>query len=330
MEGIFGLPVSRIKPSATFIYKIIQNVSIGADVFISSTKPLPKSPRPIIVYIHGGGWTGGSRANFSPAMFTDFLKHKFTVVSIDYRLLPESAFVTGQLEDIQDAEIWLRDVLPDEMRKLGWEVDPETIIVSGTSAGGHLALLTPKIWKKPPTAILAISGATDMHRIARHVNFDIPPLTSDVIKVATFETPPTFTLLQKPKDDTFTPRTLFVLHVLKNDIIAEYLLRGTMNGKLPAKGCVSRHEIDDISPIHLCKTVKWVPTYQLMAGEDPPSVLESSKSFQDEMDSQSIPCKTIIVPGLHHGFDGDAKVGGDTHMNIIRPAVEWVVGIACA
>lgn len=65
------------------------------------------------------------------------------VVSADYRLLPESDFLTGQLEDIRDLEDWLRRMLPGlVMQSADIRVDSEAIVVLGASAGAHLALLT--------------------------------------------------------------------------------------------------------------------------------------------------------------------------------------------
>ncbi|KAH8688609.1 hypothetical protein BGW36DRAFT_268369, partial [Talaromyces proteolyticus] len=68
----------------TFTYKMIDNIFISADVFISTGKSTA-NPCPIMLYIHAGGWTGGSRANFSTPLFMEFLKRGFVVVSIDYR-----------------------------------------------------------------------------------------------------------------------------------------------------------------------------------------------------------------------------------------------------
>ena len=52
-----------------------------ADIYYNPTN---KKPTPIVVMIHGGGWSKGSRANMGP-MF--FLKQGFAVMNIDYRLV---------------------------------------------------------------------------------------------------------------------------------------------------------------------------------------------------------------------------------------------------
>jgi len=126
----------------TFTYKKLPRNSIQADVYLPDTLPAA-SLSPILLFIHGGSWIYGSRHGFSAAYFREFLRKNYVVVSIDYRLLPESKFLDDQLEDIRDVEAWLRDVLPAELSHAkGLDVDAESIVILGVSAGAHLALLT--------------------------------------------------------------------------------------------------------------------------------------------------------------------------------------------
>jgi acetyl esterase/lipase len=64
---------------------------------------------------------------------------------MDYRFLPESAFWDGMCEDVKDMERWLRGGgLEGVLRGKGEavEINGGRIVVSGASAGAHLALLT--------------------------------------------------------------------------------------------------------------------------------------------------------------------------------------------
>lgn len=141
------VPFSWPKPR-TYFYKKVGTIEIQADVSLLSVKheekpgPLPK--RPIMLFIHGGGWIKGTRRELSRPLLYEFLRRGFIVVSIDYRLLPESDFLTGQLEDIRDAEGWLREKLPIVLleREPGVLVDSDSIVVCGGSAGAHLAAFT--------------------------------------------------------------------------------------------------------------------------------------------------------------------------------------------
>lgn len=132
----------------TFAYKTIKNVTIEVDVYEPfaiagkiqepSNKSNSSSPR-VLLFIHGGAWIAGNRFEYPQPLFWEFRQRGYHIASADYRLLPESPFIDGQLEDIRDLEPWLRDVLP---RKLGFSDIISNIIVAGSSAGALLALLT--------------------------------------------------------------------------------------------------------------------------------------------------------------------------------------------
>lgn len=99
---------------------------------------LPKhrepKPRPLLVYIHGGGWRSGSKQR-GRAWLRPYLKEgKFAGASIGYRLTDEAIW-PAQLHDCKAAIRWLK-AHADE-----YGYDPDRIAVIGSSAGGHLACL---------------------------------------------------------------------------------------------------------------------------------------------------------------------------------------------
>ncbi len=103
----------------------------------------PKSAagkRPAILFIHGGGWTGGRKENVVPNFCLPYLQKGFVVANVEYRLA-KAALAPAAVNDVLKAAQWFIK----HARQYG--VDPKKIIVSGDSAGGHLALmvgLTPK------------------------------------------------------------------------------------------------------------------------------------------------------------------------------------------
>ncbi|THY59447.1 alpha/beta-hydrolase [Aureobasidium pullulans] len=156
-----------MEPSLTYTYKQVGNKIINLDVFSPSKRYGARNiPSPVMLFIHGGAWIGGNRQEFSRPVFEEFLSHEFVIISTDYRLVPESSFVNGQLEDIRDVETWIKTEMPSKLKDHGFDVQTEQIVVVGGSAGALLALLTPKLWKRRPSAILAIYGATNMHRLS--------------------------------------------------------------------------------------------------------------------------------------------------------------------
>lgn len=94
--------------------------------------PKSESATPLIVWIHGGGWKGGSKDSPSPALRQ--LARGYAVAHVAYRFSQDAPF-PAQIEDCRAAVRWLRA----NSAKYGY--DPQRIGVWGASAGGHLALL---------------------------------------------------------------------------------------------------------------------------------------------------------------------------------------------
>jgi len=94
--------------------------------------PSQAKDRAAVLYIHGGGMVVGSADSSLDTMPSLALEHDCVVVSVDYRLAPETPF-PGPQEDNYAALLWL--VANAE----GFGVDPARIVVMGGSAGGGLA-----------------------------------------------------------------------------------------------------------------------------------------------------------------------------------------------
>ncbi|MEZ6092640.1 MAG: alpha/beta hydrolase [Pirellulaceae bacterium] len=83
--------------------------------------------------MHGGGWQGGTK-DAGIAQVIPFVRQGFVGATIDYRLTGEAAF-PAQIHDCKCAIRYLR-AHADE-----YGIDPEKIIIGGSSAGGHLVAL---------------------------------------------------------------------------------------------------------------------------------------------------------------------------------------------
>jgi len=89
--------------------------------------------RPGIVFIHGGGWTGGDKAEFSDKA-KEMAGRGYVAVTVNYRLAPKHRFPAA-VEDVQRAVRWLKS------RSTELRLDPDRIGAMGSSAGGHLAAM---------------------------------------------------------------------------------------------------------------------------------------------------------------------------------------------
>jgi acetyl esterase/lipase len=90
------------------------------------------APRPVVVFLHGGGWVIGSLETHDRLCRRLAAISGLDVVSVEYRLAPEHPFPTP-LEDSRAALEFVRDKAPE----YGW--DRNRIVVAGDSAGGNLA-----------------------------------------------------------------------------------------------------------------------------------------------------------------------------------------------
>ncbi|WEV69719.1 alpha/beta hydrolase [Bifidobacterium sp. ESL0775] len=103
------------------------DVYLPHDVVVRSGKTAP-----VYVDIHGGGFMYGHKElnrNFN----THLAELGFVVFSLNYRVMPEGDFL-DQLADAEAALAWIRDHIDD------YPVDPQSIFLTGDSAGGTLAL----------------------------------------------------------------------------------------------------------------------------------------------------------------------------------------------
>lgn len=88
-------------------------------------------PLPLLVWIHGGGWSGGSKAQ---PPYLGQLRRGYVVASVEYRFSQKAKF-PAQIQDCQAAIRWLR------ANAKKYSIDPDKIGVGGASAGGHLVAL---------------------------------------------------------------------------------------------------------------------------------------------------------------------------------------------
>jgi acetyl esterase/lipase len=119
----------RILPNVTYL--TASNWDAKLDLFLTRT---PDKPLPTILFIHGGGWTGGVKEGRDLAILP-YLDMGLNVVNVEYRL----ARVAPAPAAVEDCRCALRWVI-QHAKEYG--VDVNRLVVAGDSAGGHLALTT--------------------------------------------------------------------------------------------------------------------------------------------------------------------------------------------
>ena len=124
---------------ATIDYRVFPNIVYNVanghdnklDVYVPRNR---KEPNATVIYIHGGGWVGGSKES-SSLQFLPYLQKGMSVVNVEYRL----ARISRGPAAVEDCRCALQWVIRNAEE---YGFDTSKLIVTGHSAGGHLSLIT--------------------------------------------------------------------------------------------------------------------------------------------------------------------------------------------
>jgi acetyl esterase len=119
-----------------YVYKSIQGIDLHLHVFNPAASGKAASKRPAIVFFFGGAWMIGSVTELvRPAEY--FSSRGATAILVEYRVFCRSgADIVDEIADAKSAVRWVRSHAGE------LAIDPDRIVVSGASSGGHLALST--------------------------------------------------------------------------------------------------------------------------------------------------------------------------------------------
>lgn len=144
--------LSQDIPRRTYTYKTIGDLEIKADVYARDAA----GDAPVVVWIHGGALIVGHREWIDTDLVAGLVKAGAVVVSIDYRLAPET-LLPEIITDIEDAFDWVREEGPAL-----FGADPDRVAVMGMSAGGYLTLLSGYRIEPRPAALVSYCGYGDL------------------------------------------------------------------------------------------------------------------------------------------------------------------------
>jgi acetyl esterase/lipase len=146
----------RVVPNITYL--TANNWDAKLDVYQARSATTPNQT---LVYVHGGGWTGGTKEQ-SSLTFLPFLEMGWNVVNVEYRLAKIS-LAPAAVEDCLCALRWIY------RNAKTYNIDTTRLVTMGNSAGGHLALTTAMV---PATAGLdrQCPGTEDL-KVAAVINW---------------------------------------------------------------------------------------------------------------------------------------------------------------
>jgi acetyl esterase len=128
LEAFSGFVNANAPEVGRFEAGVPLSPGVRADVLVPPGTP----PFPVLLYLHGGGWSIGSPASHAKLTRQLCVGAGAVVVSVDYRLAPEHPFPTP-LEDCVAAARWTHT----NVARYGG--DPQRLAIGGDSAGGNLS-----------------------------------------------------------------------------------------------------------------------------------------------------------------------------------------------
>jgi acetyl esterase/lipase len=127
-----ALPAPHAPVEKGVTYCTAEGIPLPADIYFAQNAA---RPAPLLIFIHGGGWSGGSRSDSMGSAVQPLLSAAgYTLASLDYRLAPRYK-MPAMIEDVKCA------VRSFRAHALEYNIDPDRIGVIGVSAGAHLAAL---------------------------------------------------------------------------------------------------------------------------------------------------------------------------------------------
>lgn len=114
-------------------------LDLKLDVYRSRSRP---QGCPTLLQVHGGGWVIGTKNEQGLPLMQQMAARGWVCVSVDYRLSPHATF-PDHLIDLKYALRWIRE------HGAEYGADPNFVVVTGGSAGGHLSALVGLTGNEP-------------------------------------------------------------------------------------------------------------------------------------------------------------------------------------
>jgi alpha-L-fucosidase 2 len=144
--------------SAT-VRDMVYGEAAGETLQLDAVVPGGAGPFPVLILIHGGGWTGGDKAGDIAPLLSPLAAAGFTCVSINYRLAPQHRWPACR-DDVLAAIRWVK------AHAATFKGDGSRIALIGYSAGGHLASFAATVVDDSARvqAVVGLAALTDFEQ----------------------------------------------------------------------------------------------------------------------------------------------------------------------
>ena len=190
-----AVPISRIEQNISFATIPGTDRKLLCDIWQPNATVTPSGLA--FIYLHGSAWSLLDKDMGTRPFFSHLAAQGHVIMDVAYRLAFETDMM-GMVNDVKRAIIWMKENAGT------YGVNPNTIVLGGGSAGGHLALLacytannpqfTPKELEGKDLSVcgvVSLYGPTDLEAMYFHTNQQLTTRinTNLAKKAATFQMP---------------------------------------------------------------------------------------------------------------------------------------------
>ena len=249
------------------------NVGGTMDLHLDVFQMPSAKPAPVVVHLHGGGWTAPAGQSHSPGPFTALLAAGISVVSVQYRASLEAP-APAALQDVHCALAWVKA----NAQKYNFDVN--RVILYGVSAGGEMALMAayaPDTFDPP--------GCTDKPKVAAVLDYYGPPDLAEALQ-------------HEPGSGDFVRQWLGLAVSLPVDPAGA---NGTpAPARWPEPSAAEVELAKQLSPMNYIRAGV-PPTYIVNGDRDPRVNPAQDSKLKSALDAAGVPAGHDIIPGAGHG-----------------------------
>ncbi|KAJ3476865.1 hypothetical protein NLG97_g8995 [Lecanicillium saksenae] len=325
----------------THVYVPRQTTDISLDVYTSKQGQMPS---PIMLWFHGGYLITGSRIAIPDWLLNFAYDQGWTVVSPDYRVLPESTGL-ATIEDLQSAYRWVAKELPCIHR----ECDANRIILAGASAGGWCAVVNAMLVTDPascaglplPRALFLIYPIVDIGSEKWAKSFTIPDshvdsetkhhLLQDIpLRIARREASLGEDFPTSEEELKTRKRLPLLYSVMEEGRLLDYLtgLSGFAARRMASgleRTILRDPTVQKLFPLSCAFSSEYPSTVIVHGTADRGVSSEESETLLQKLQSAGLAAQYFPESGADHAFD----IGWEEPNDTMRSALRALQGIVC-
>ncbi|TNY22015.1 Alpha/Beta hydrolase protein [Rhodotorula diobovata] len=284
----------------------------GADQVRDASRPVP-----VVIWLHGGAFFDGARSDYSPVNLLSTLARGWAFVSLDYRLAPQVT-LDDLLEDVRDGCEFVRAGRLDEALG-GGKVDGERLAVTGSSAGGALAVFASYTLSRPPRACFSLYGSLDLLHPSYNAPLTFPSGHISLAEVSSHLDPNGPVVSHSAAEVDFSTmvahnRTRACFFAIQEGKVLAWSTRTppeSIDLENPGDKLSGYRAVELVRRAKEPKRDNLPPTVCVHGTDDLMVPFELSRALVDELQRAGVDAELVEEAGANHGFDLIPGVWGD-------------------